>query len=88
MPPDNGEQTATAEPIPTGYLPAASPLPSRRPARARRTAWHWIPLVILVLIVLAIAAGLGRDSGRGSRGVGDRAVPASPAAEKAQEGAR
>jgi hypothetical protein len=88
---DNGEPTAASEPIPTGHLPAASPLRNRRPAGARwQTAAHpiWIPLAVLALIVLAIAAGLGRASGRGSQGAGDRAVPAIAPAEKTKEGAR
>ena len=88
-PSDNGEPTAISEPIPTGHLPAASPLPDRRPAGARRlTAGEWIPLALLALIVVAIAAGLGRDSDRGSQGADEQAVPASAPVEKPQDGAR
>jgi hypothetical protein len=56
--PSESEPTATSEPIPNDYLPAASPLPNQRPEEGRRlTAAHWITLAVLALIVLAVAAG-------------------------------
>jgi hypothetical protein len=89
LPSGLGEPTATTESPSTGYYPAARPQPPAPSAGARRlTAAHWIPLALLALIVLAIAAGLGRDSGRGTEGSGDRAAPGNAPAAKPVDGAR